>query len=113
MEAPELRRALADYLRALDNDGSELEDVRDFFNLHILPYHIAEGSFTEFDWEAGLGLPESPVTFEMNTAAFAGNRVYANLLISRILEFGNLINAHRVLIDRIDVVLELMEDQST
>jgi hypothetical protein len=113
IEAPELRRALANYVRALDNDASELEDVRDFFNLHILPYHIAEGSFTEFDWEAGLELPESPVTFDMNTAAFAGNRVYANLLISRILEFGNLINSHRELIDRIDAVLELMEIQST
>ncbi len=113
IETPELRRALADYVRALDNDASELEDVRDFFNLHVLPYHIAEGSFTEFDWEAGLELPESPVTFEMNTAAFAGNRVYANLLISRILEFGNLMNAHQVLIDRIDVVLELMAHQST
>ena len=113
IEAPELRRALANYVRALDNDASELEDVRDFFNLHILPYHIAEGSFTEFDWEAGLELPESPVTFDMNTAAFAGNRVYANLLISRILEFGNLINSHRELIDRIDAVLELIEIQST
>ena len=113
IDAPDLRRALADYVRALDNDASELEDVRDFFNLHILPYHIAEGSFTEFDWESTLDLPESTVTFEMNAAAFAGNRVYANLLISRILEFGNLINSHRVLIDRIDAVLELMEDKST
>ncbi|WP_405231751.1 hypothetical protein [Lentisalinibacter salinarum] len=109
IEAPELRRALADYVRALDDDASELEDVRDFFNLHILPYHIAEGSFTEFDWEAYVDLPESPVSFEMNTAAFTRNRVYANLLISRILEFGNLIESHRVLIKRIDTVLELME----
>lgn len=111
IDAPKLRRALADYVRALDNDASELEDVRDFFNLHILPYHIAEGSFTEFDWEASMELPESPVSFEMNVAAFAGNRVYANLLISRILEFGNLINSHRVLITRIDAVLALLEDQ--
>ena len=113
IEASELRRALANYVRALDKDASELEDVRDFFNLHILPYHIAEGSFTEFDWEETLDLPESPVSFEMNIAAFAGNRVYANLLISRILEFGNLMNAHRELINRIDIVLNLLESQPT
>jgi len=100
-------------VRALDNDASELEDVRDFFNHHVLPYHIREGSFTEFDWETALGVSESPVTFEMNIAAFAGNRVYANLLISRILEFDNLRNSHRVLLDRIDAVLELIEGRTS
>ena len=113
IESPKLRRALADYVRALDNDASELEDVRDFFNHHVLPYHIREGSFTEFDWETALGVSESPVTFEMNIAAFAGNRVYANLLISRILEFDNLRNSHRVLLDRIDAVLELIEGRTS
>jgi hypothetical protein len=100
IESPQVRRALADYVRALDNDASELEDVRDFF-------------FTEFDWERTLEVSESPVTFKMNIAAFAGNRVYANLLISRILEFGNLRNSHRVLLDRIDDVLELIEDRTS
>ena len=109
IDLAELRRALADYARSLENDAAEQEDVRDFFNQFIYPYHLSRGSFTEFDWEEYNELPESPVSFPLDVDAFAGNRTYANLLISRILEYGNLRDAHRDLLEKIDQALSLID----
>ncbi len=102
IDLAELRRALADYARSLENDATEQEDVRDFFTQFIYPYHVGRGSFTEFDWEEYNELPESLVSFPLDVDAFAGNRTYANLLISRILEYGNLSDAHRDLLEKIE-----------
>ena len=63
---------------------------------------MSRGSFTEFDWEEYNEMPESPVSFPLDVDAFAGNRTYANLLISRILEYGNLRDAHRDLLEKIE-----------
>jgi hypothetical protein len=109
IDLAELRRALADYARSLDNDATEQEDVRNFFNEFIYPYHVGQGSFTEFDWEEYNELPESPVSFPLDVEAFAGNRTYANLLISRILEYGNLRHAHRDLLEKIEKALALID----
>lgn len=109
IDSPRLRRSIADYIRALDEDADELQDVRDSFNQFIYPYHIQEGSFAEYDWEAYSELPESPVAFELNVQAFANNRVYANLLISRILEYSNLRDSHRNVLEKIEAVLALID----
>ena len=109
IDSAELRRALADYARSLDDDAAEQEDVRDFFNQFIYPYHVGQGSFTEYDWEEYAELPESPVSFSLDVEAFAGSRTYANLLISRILEYGNLRDAHRDLLEKIEKALALID----
>ena len=70
---------------------------------------MSRGSFTEFDWEEYNELPESLVSFPLDVDAFAGNRTYANLLISRILEYGNLRDAHRDLLEKIEKVLTLID----
>lgn len=87
---------------------AELEDVRDIFRDYQLRYHVRYGSFTEFDWEAYAEVDDSPVSFELQVEAFAGNREYANLLISRILNFGNLRDTHREVLGQIDQVLKLI-----
>ena len=106
----ELRRAIARYVRTLDRDATELEDVRSVFRTYQLQYHIEYGSFTEFDWEAYAEVDESAVSFELDVDAFVGNREYANLLISRILNFGNLRDTHREVHGQIDKVLRLIAD---
>ena len=109
IDSAELRRALADYARSLDGDASEQEDVRDFFNQFVYPYHVGQASFAEFDWEEYAELPESSVSIPLNVEAFAGNRTYANLLISRILEYANLRDSHRDLLEKIEKALVLID----
>ena len=108
IENAELRRALASYQRALERDALEQEDVRDLFQQFVQLYHIEEGSFTEFPWEPYAEVPESAVTFRLPVEAFASNRVYANILIVRILDYSNLRESHREVLRQIDGSLQLM-----
>ena len=108
IKSAELRRAIAQYVRTLERDASELEDVRDNFREYILQYHLQYGSFTEFDWEEYAEVHETLVTFELDIKAFAANRDYANLLILRILNFSNLRDTHREVLAQIDRVLTLI-----
>ncbi len=110
IRSAELRRAIAQYIRTLDRDASELEDVRNNFREYVLQYHIQHGSFTEFDWEEYAEVEESSVSFELDVDAFAANRDYANLLIVRILNYSNLRDTHRKVRAQIDQVLELVSD---
>ena len=104
----EIRRAIAEYVRRLERDASELEKLRANFREYILAYHIQHGSFTEFDWEEYAEIEKSTVSFEADAEAFAANRTYANLLILRILNFSNLRDSHRQVRDQIDQVLLLI-----
>ncbi len=83
--------------------------MRDFFNQFVYPYHVGQGSFSEFDLEEYAELPESSVSIPLNVEAFAGNRTYANLLIARILEYANLRDAHRDLLEKIEKALVLID----
>ena len=109
IESAELRRVLADYERSLDRDAGEQQDIREFFNRFVLPYHVSQGSYTEFDWEEYAEIQESPVVFPFDVEAFVGNRTYANLLIARILEYANLRDAHRDVLEKIDQALALVD----
>ena len=64
IRSAELRRAIAEYVRELDRDASELDDLRNNFREYVLQYHIQYGSFTEFDWEEYAEVDESLVSFE-------------------------------------------------
>ena len=109
IKSAEIRRAIAQYVRTLERDASELEDVRDNFREYILQYHLQYGSFTEFDWEEYAEVDETQVTFALDIKAFAANRDYANLLIVRILNFSNLRDTHREVLAQIDRVLTLVD----
>ena len=110
IRSAELRRAIAEYVRELDRDASELDDLRNNFREYVLQYHIQYGSFTEFDWEEYAEVDESLVSFELDREAFAANRTYANLLIVRILNYSNLRDTHREVRAQIDRVLTLISD---
>jgi hypothetical protein len=110
IRSAELRRAIAEYVRKLDRDASELDDLRNNFREYVLQYHIQYGSFTEFDWEEYAEVDESLVSFELDREAFAANRTYANLLIVRILNYSNLRDTHREVRAQIDRVLTLISD---
>lgn len=112
IKSAEVRRAIAEYVRKLERDASELEDLRNNFREYVLQYHILHGSFTEFDWEEYAEVDASSVSFELDTGAFAANRTYANLLIVRILNYSNLRDTHREVQEQIDTVLSLISDKS-
>lgn len=105
IRSAKLRRAIAQYVRTLESDAGELDDLRNNFREYVLQYHIEHGSFTEFSWEEYAGVEESSVSFELDYDAFAANRAYANLLIVRILNFSNLRDSHREVQAQIDQVL--------
>jgi len=108
IRSAELRRAIAQYVRTLESDAGELDDLRNNFREYVLQYHIEYGSFTEFSWEEYAEVEESSVSFQLDVDAFAANRTYANLLIVRILNFTNLRDSHREVQAQIDQVLALI-----
>lgn len=108
IRSAELRRAIAQYIRTLESDAGELDDLRNNFREYVLQYHIEYGSFTEFSWEEYAEVEESSVSFQLDVDAFAANRTYANLLIVRILNFTNLRDSHREVQAQIDQVLALI-----
>jgi hypothetical protein len=83
--------------------------VRDYFFNDVQTYHIAHGSFVDFDLGPGVDIDVSSIDFELDRAAFVANRTYANMLVVRILEFRNARNTHQAVIDRIDEVLTLVD----
>ena len=112
IKSAEVRRAIAEYVRKLDRDASELEDVRNNFREYTLQYHIQHGSFTEFDWEGYAEADKTMISFELDKEAFAANRTYANLLIVRILNYSNLRETHKEVQTQIDRLLMLISDTS-
>lgn len=110
IDSAKLRRALAGYVRALDHDASEQDGVRQVFDRFVLPYHLDNGSFTEFEWEGYAEVDQSPVTFQLDPDAFVANRRYANLLISRMLGYSNLRDSHRDVVEEIDGTLALIDE---
>ena len=110
IESAELRRSIAQYIRAVEHDSGEQEDVRQAFLAFVLPYHLEHASFTEYDWEEYVGVATSDTTFELDQEAFVENRDYANLLISRMLGYGNLRDSHNAVLRNIDTTLSLMSE---
>ena len=110
IKSAEVRRAIAEYVRKLDRDASELDDLRDNFREYILQYHIQHGSFTEFDWEEYAEVDDTMVRFDLDKEAFVENRTYANLLIVRILNYSNLRDTHKEVQVQINRILALLSD---
>jgi hypothetical protein len=113
IESAELRRSIARYIRALDRDADEQEDVRLNFQQFVLPYHIDHVSFADYNWEQAIGVEESETSFELDLDAFVENRDYANRLISRMLGYSNLRETHGDLLVAIDETLQLLEQSTT
>lgn len=112
IKSAEVRRAIAEYVRKLDRDSSELDDLRDNFREYILQYHLQHGSFAEFDWEEYAEVDDTMVSFELDKEAFVANRTYANLLIVRMLNYSNLRDTHKEVQVQIDRLLTLLSDTS-
>jgi hypothetical protein len=109
IESAELRRSIARYVRALDRDADEQEDVRLNFQQFVLPYHIDHVSFADYDWEQAIGVEESDTSFDLDFDAFVENRDYANRLVSRILGYSNLRETHGNVLVAIEETLQLLE----
>jgi hypothetical protein len=109
IESAALRRAIAEYDRALERDAEEQQVIRDYFFNAVQPYHIEHGSFVDFDLGLGVGIDVSDIDFPIDREAFVGNRTYANMVVVRILEFRNLRDTHLSVLARIEEVLELIE----
>jgi hypothetical protein len=109
IESAELRRSIARYIRALDRDAEEQEDVRQNFRQFVLPYHIEHASFSDYDWEQAVGVEQSDTTFELDLDAFVASRDYANRLVSRLLGYSNLRDTHDAVLKSIDETLRLLE----
>ncbi len=110
IESAELRRSIAQYIRAVEHDAGEQEDVRQAFIEFVLPYHLEHASFAEYDWEEYVGVAATDTTFELDREAFVENRDYANLLISRMLGYANLRDSHNSVLRSIDATLSLMNE---
>jgi hypothetical protein len=110
VESPELRRSIAQYIRVMERDAGEQEDVRQAFIQSVLPYHLEHASFAEYEWEEYVGVPATDTTFELDREAFVENRSYANLLISRMLGYANLRDSHKAVLANIDATLSLIDD---
>lgn len=108
-----LRRAIANYEQMLARDVESQKQLEDLWLNRIAPYRYEHGVMTQPQvpgiMRDAMG-PDADIRFEglefdADDIAYVGNRLYANLLVARLLRDELVKETHASVIESIDALL--------
>ena len=84
LDDPEIRRAVADYERRLNQAADATQRLNEYTEASLVPYYNEHANMPEmYDATGALGEFQFPPNdFAIDTSAFVGDRKFANLLAS-------------------------------
>jgi hypothetical protein len=101
-----VRRAVASYQSALNNDAAAQELMVDLWLNHFAPYRSAHATI---DYSSVPGFPAVQRESGVDRDAYVRNRTYGNLVMARMLRVMGVRASHAAAIEELDRLLELLE----